>query len=360
MTNPVAHEFFPREAASQDWTAYHAFRLQRHLEFDDSEPYVDDAPTQKSMMRDEPFYFERRFMVRDGDAVVGMAYASAPKPNSPEYESGKHILWAGGGVVGSARNRGVGRALMKKLLATADEYQTRVVSLYSEEDDGIAALEHVGAEVKQLERRSRLDLTTLDWEMADRWVAELANRSPDTKLEMYADKMPDSFLDEYCAARTVLMNLMPWDDLEHGDIVIVPEDMHEMYARLAFTNADHHTLISREPDGSITGITDVSWRPSAPQKVSQWFTGVHPDARGRGVGKALKAQMLRYVHERYPQAEWMSTENSSTNGAMLAINNMLGFREHRIGRSYQIERDTLARYLGESASLTATPRRRAS
>lgn len=350
MPDPIALEFFPREATPEDWTAYHAFRLQRHLEFDASEPYVDDAPTEQAMKRDEPFYFERRFVVRDGDGVVGMTYGSAPKPNSPEYESGKHILWVGGGAIESARKRGVGRALMRKALATADEYQTRVLSLYSEEQDGIAALEHIGAEVKQLERRSRLDLTSLDWDMADQWVQELADRSPDTKLEMYADKMPDSFLEEYCSARTVLMNLMPWDDLEHGDIVIVPEDFREMYARLAFTNSEHHTLISREPDGSITGITDISWRPSAPQKVSQWFTGVHPDARGRGVGKALKARMLQLVRERYPEAQWMSTENSSTNGAMLAINNMLGFKEHRIGRSFQIERDTLARYLADRES----------
>jgi GNAT superfamily N-acetyltransferase len=235
---------------------------------------------------------------------------------------------------------------MEKTLAMADEYQTRVIGLYSEEADGIAALEHIGAEVKQLERRSRLDFGSVDWEMVERWVRELAERSPGTRLEMYADKMPDEFLEEYCAARTVLMNLMPWDDLEHGDIVVVPEDFREMYARLAFTNSEHHTLISREPDGSITGITDVSWRPSAPDQVSQWFTGVHPDARGRGVGKALKARMLQYVHERYPQAVWMSTENSSTNGAMLAINTALGFREHRIGRAMQIERDALARFLG--------------
>jgi GNAT superfamily N-acetyltransferase len=340
-----AEEFLPREASRAQWQAYHEFRRIRHDEFDPSEPYVEDGPTEETMKREEPFYFERRFVVGDGGRIVGMAYGSVPKPDSPEYESGKHIMWAGGGVVAAARRKGVGHALLERLASLSREYGTRVLTFYSEESDGIAALEHVGAEIKQLERRSRLEFDRVDWDMVARWVSGLGDRSPSTALEMYADRIPLEFLDEYCAARTELMNLMPWDDLEHGDIVIVPQDFEEMYARLAFTQSEHHTLLSREADGRITGITDVAWRPSAPEKVAQWFTGVHPDARGRGVGKALKAQMLLFLRERYPQVRWMSTENASSNGPMLAINTALGFREHRIGRSMQISREALERYL---------------
>jgi ribosomal protein S18 acetylase RimI-like enzyme len=236
--------------------------------------------------------------------------------------------------------------MFAQLLEVTDEAGANVVSMYTEEPDGAAVLDHIGAEVKQLERRSRLDLVTLDWAKVRRWVEELAERSPETRLELFADHLPDDFLPEYCEARTELMNLMPWDDMDHGEIVVTPRDFHDMYERLAFSRTEHHTLISREADGKISGITDVAWRPSAPHKVAQWFTGVHPETRGRGVGKALKAAMLEFIHERYPQAQVMSTENASTNGAMLAINNRLGFREHRIGKAYQIKRDGLASYLG--------------
>jgi GNAT superfamily N-acetyltransferase len=321
-------------------------RRIRHDEFDPSEPQMEDGPTEKDMMKEGPFWYSRRFWVRKGPEAIGYARVEGPKPESPEYESGKHVLWFGGGVITPARRQGIGRALLGRVLDVADEVGATVVSTYTEEEDGVAVLEHLGAEVKQLERRARLDLTRVDWSEIRKWVEELDERSPTTRLELYPDRLPDEFLPEYTAARTVLMNLMPWDDMDHGEIVVTPQDFDEMYERLAFAKTEHHTLIAREADGMISGITDIAWRPSAPDRVAQWFTGVHPDTRGRGVGKALKARMLEYIHERYPGATWMSTENSTTNGAMLAINNRLGFREHRVGRTYQIGRDRLAEYLG--------------
>ena len=72
------------------------------------------------------------------------------------------------------------------------------------------------------------------------------------------------------------------------------------------------------------------------------FTGVRPDARGRGIGKWLKAYMLDRMHRLYPDAEWISTGNADSNGPMLAINMKMGFKRHRWGAEYQISRDQLA------------------
>jgi len=82
-----------------------------------------------------------------------------------------------------------------------------------------------------------------------------------------------------------------------------------------------------------------------PAVVQQQFTGVRPDARGRGLGKWIKAAMLQRVHELYPEARWISTYNAMSNDPMLAINHALGFRRHRAGAEYQISRDDLAKKL---------------
>lgn len=187
-----------------------------------------------------------------------------------------------------------------------------------------------------------------DWDRMGRWIAALDTRAPGTRLELYADRLPTDFLAEYCSVRTELLNLMPWDDAGHGDIIVTPEDFDDLYRRLDVSRTDHHTILSREPDGTISGLTDVAWLPDHPDEVEQWFTGVHPAYRGRGLGRALKAEMLRYVGQRYEGLTCMRTGNSTTNGAMLAINEQMGFIEYRRIVTYQVERYALASRLSSA------------
>ena len=135
---------------------------------------------------------------------------------------------------------------------------------------------------------------------------------------------------------------MPFENLDFGEIVLTPDHMREYYARLEIGHDRLHTILTREPDGVISAITDMSWTPHRPTIIEQRFTGVRPDARGRGLGKWIKAAMLKHVHELYPQARWVTTENAGSNAPMLAINKRLGFREFRAGTEYQISRDAVA------------------
>jgi GNAT superfamily N-acetyltransferase len=115
-----------------------------------------------------------------------------------------------------------------------------------------------------------------------------------------------------------------------------------MYRHFDVLDASHDVYVAREADGSLSGMTDVSYHPARPDRVQQRFTGVRPDCRGRGIGKWLKAEMLVRIRDAYPQARWVVTENATSNAAMLAINRALGFRAHRAGSTYQIGLETLA------------------
>jgi GNAT superfamily N-acetyltransferase len=106
-------------------------------------------------------------------------------------------------------------------------------------------------------------------------------------------------------------------------------------------------VLTREPDGVISGITDVTYTRHLPTLVEQMFTGVRPDARGRGLGKWIKAAMLEKLRAEYPQAQWMSTGNAESNGPMLSINHRLGFKQYRAGAEYQVSRERLAEVVGK-------------
>ncbi|MFN2250580.1 MAG: GNAT family N-acetyltransferase [Anaerolineae bacterium] len=342
--------FVPQEVPEDQWARYHTFRRIRHDERDPDEPLATDEVVEKSMKVPELYWRNRRHVIDTGDEIIAYANFESPKPDSPEYESTKHLLYSDPAVIGPYRRRGLGTYIMGAALEELDRLGARVFTTWTCEDDGRAFAEWCGAERKQTERLSRLDFRAIDWSEMEQWAADLEARGQGTKLEMYPDRLPDSLIDEFCPARTELMNRMPWDDAEHGDIVVTPEDIAKMYERLDVARAQHHNLISREPDGTISGMTDVVWRPDQPGEVEQWFTGVDPDYAGRGIGKALKAAMVLFLRDRYDGLEWVRTGNSTTNAAMLSINERMGFEEYQRYDTYQISRDDLARHLAAQAA----------
>jgi GNAT superfamily N-acetyltransferase len=121
--------------------------------------------------------------------------------------------------------------------------------------------------------------------------------------------------------------------------------MRSWYERMELTGEVQHTVITREPDGVISGITDTVWAPYRRAIIHQAFTGVRPDARGRGLGKWIKAAMLLHLRDLYPEARWVATDNAGSNAPMLKINRALGFKPYRHETDYQITRDELAKRL---------------
>jgi mycothiol synthase len=130
--------------------------------------------------------------------------------------------------------------------------------------------------------------------------------------------------------------------LDIGVITTTPARMTEWYARMDMAGMTDHTMLTREPDGVISGITNVEYVPFRPKMIHQGFTGVRPDARSRGLGKWLKAAMLMRISELYPRVEVFVTENGGSNAPMLAINTKLGFKQFLTGSEYQMSRDRLA------------------
>jgi mycothiol synthase len=241
-----------------------------------------------------------------------------------------------------ARRRGIGSSWLPLLVELMDAHGCTVVGFGTEEPSGHAFLKWLGAEAKFSGAENRLKLADVDWKMVDRWIVEGPQRSPETKLESYEGPLPEAMWADYAPQLSSLLNTIPFENLDFGEIVLTPDHMRDYYARLEIGLDQLHTILTREPNGVISAITDTSWAPHRPTVIEQRFTGVRPDARGRGLGKWIKAAMLAHVHELHPEAEWVTTENAGSNAPMLAINKKLGFKEFRAATEYQISRDGVA------------------
>jgi GNAT superfamily N-acetyltransferase len=328
--------FEPALASPEEWQAYHEFRRRRHQEESPEDPEVPDQVVERRMQRPDPYMTEHRWLARRDDRVVGELSITTLTPLSPEYESNKHLLYADGWVIKPNRRQGIGRGWVPKVVELMERHGARVLTVDTHDEAGHAFLRNLGGEARFSEAQSRLDLRAVDWDKVAGWVREGQSRSPGTRLELYVNRLPEERHEEFARVSTELLNTMPWEGLDHGDIVQTVDTLNEWYSRMDMFGSQHHVYVSRESDGTISGMTDVIKHPHEPGFVRQLFTGVHPRARGRGLGKWLKAAMLEHVRGVHPDTVYMTTENAGSNASMLAINHALGFRPYRTATTYQI------------------------
>jgi ribosomal protein S18 acetylase RimI-like enzyme len=90
-------------------------------------------------------------------------------------------------------------------------------------------------------------------------------------------------------------------------------------------------------------LTDIMYNPQEPHRVHQYFTGVLSKYRRRGLAKRLKAEMLLYIRERFPEAEYVTTTTAKENDAMRAINKQLGFESRNALYMFQWSQQDLER-----------------
>jgi GNAT superfamily N-acetyltransferase len=331
-----------KSAGADVWKRYHEYRRARHEESRPDDPLRPNEIEERRLKRDNPFEITYQYeIVRDG-MLLSHFSGSTIRPGTPEYETNKHLFWGDLYVRPEHRREGLGSSWLPVVIELMEAHGCTVVGFGTEEPSGHAFLRSLGAEAKFSGAENRLKLDDVDWKMVERWVDEGPKRSPQTRLEVYEGPLPEAMLEDFAPQLTTMLNTMPFEDLDHGRIVVTPAHIRDYDAQMAIAGETLHTMLTREPDGVISAITDTGWAPHRPTIIEQRFTGVRPDARGRGLGKWLKAAMLVRLHTLYPDAQWVATENAGSNGPMLAINKKLGFKQYRAATEYQISRDALA------------------
>lgn len=293
------------------------------------------------MKKDNLFEFQYWYEISRNGVMLGWADAETVKPANPEYDTNKHLFWADVFVRPEHRRQGIAKLWLPVMAELMDRHGCTVLGGEVQEKAGHAFMKWLGATPKLTEIESRLRLSEVDWEMLERWSAEGAQRSPQTRMEVYDGGPPESMWEEFGPQFTAMWNTMPLEELDLGDTIITPQRLRDWAERRKFSGEVLYTILTREPDGTISGVTEMTWAPHRPKILHQEFTGVYAGARGRGIGKWIKAAMLLHLREIYPNLEWVVTDNAHSNGPMLNINRTMGFKPYRTQVEYQMTRAEL-------------------
>jgi GNAT superfamily N-acetyltransferase len=83
-------------------------------------------------------------------------------------------------------------------------------------------------------------------------------------------------------------------------------------------------MLTAEEEGRLLGLTFVVHRPGGEPTCNTWFTGVAPEARGRGLATAMKARQALVMAD--AGVERLYTQNMEGNEPILRANARLGFQ----------------------------------
>lgn len=186
--------------------------------------------------------------------------------------------------------------------------------------------ERFGLKKVLVDRRSRLQISDVDTDLMDSWIARASERASAYELLYLESPYPDELVQKYCDL-AFIMNTAPRDDYEMEDWVLTPEMWRDAEAKNEARGADLHTYIAvHKPTGDFAGYTTIQTDRLQPDQAWQWDTGVHPDHRNQGLGRWLKGALIKKTMAEHPTMARIDTWNAGSNEPMLAINVEMGFK----------------------------------
>ncbi|MFQ5978716.1 MAG: GNAT family N-acetyltransferase [Candidatus Heimdallarchaeota archaeon] len=325
--------FNAQTASKDEWTCFLEFRRKRWAEHSPGDPIYADKLF-RTWLRE----IEERDFVTEAHAVfetenpktqIGVLRLAFYKEDSPSYKGNEkscHVFDLA--VLRPYRRKGIGQKLLPLVWEFARKHDKPLVIGSTQEEDGKAFLRKMAAQEALDAVESRLYLNKVNWEMIENWAKEGPKRSPNSRIEFFSS-VPEEIIDPYCEIFTETLNQAPRQDLQVGDDIMTPEFRRKLEEDFRKNKAQWMTLITREENGDISGLTEMNYHPERHNMIEQLLTGVQEKYRGSGKGKWLKALMLLKIRKEFPQVEIVTTGNATTNEPMLAINQRLGFKKHK-------------------------------
>ena len=253
-------------------------------------------------------------------------------------DENRHLASSDGFAVRpSLRRRGVADVLLRVALDELRADDRTSLLLWAPSvgpDTGHGYAERLGLTPRTEERCSRLRMTDLDEDLVERWLAEGRGREDGYRLVQFSDRCPDENLEPYLEALAA-MDDAPTDDL---DWKMAPADAELVRSR-EDNWAQRNLVVARSlvvsPDGRGAGVSELFVSRFRPVLAHQGDTAVVAEHRGRGLGRWLKAENLRFAQTLVPAVEVVETYNAQTNPWMLDINVAMGFRPHVVWQGFQ-------------------------
>jgi GNAT superfamily N-acetyltransferase len=299
----------------ESWHRLHN-AIERELE-----PQVPPAPLDEAFAAalSDDFLARTGWLAVEDGGVIGYALLELPLLDNP------HLAMLDVGIDPDRRRQGIATELTRLAARAAQDAGRRTMLIEAlDGTPGAAACAALGSHSALGSTSSTLWLADLDRGLVDRWIDQRAQRAAGYSLVRWIGPCPDDLLKPFAQLREA-MQTAPKGDLDIN-IEWSPESIRAAEAAHVRCHRRNLVLCARDDEsGELVALTDVLVPDGRRTLAMQEDTVVRPDHRNRGLGRWVKAEMLRWLAEEEPQLEQIVTWNATENAAMRGINTELGF-----------------------------------
>lgn len=323
-------EFIPKQVPDEFWEKYFTFFEKLQKELNPYDPVPDRTQRVKDIKSSFPKHFEKRWLVyAENNKIIGSGIILFPEKDSPQFEANPHLIQASVDIDRDYRRQGIGTKLLQDIINVGISHKRMIIETEIESEEGKAFSVALGGTVALEEAENRLQYCDIDWNLMEQWRNEGKQKADGVVLEIFYYDVPDDIIEEYCTLVTQIENF----EVPSGGLELkwnyTPEMRRQFEAHYKERGYEWISMVSREKDGTISGVTDIVYPTSEPYKIFQELTGVLPAYQKRGIGKWLKAEMAFYIKDKYSNIKYLTTGNANENAAMLSINERMGYKYYK-------------------------------
>ena len=343
-------------ATREEWNNYHKIRREFHLEEFPNEPITSDKATEimKCGYAKGFHLVVGNFLIYDNNKLVGLLSYDYYGKDAPSYKGNEKIVHFDISLLRNYRRKGIGTKSLQLLIDQCEPVNKSIFITETTLSDVKGFFKHIGAPIAQTAFRSKLLFSDVDMDMITTWIKEAEVNNPDSKAMIIDGVKPEKYIKEIVKSFNLSGNDEPKGDLETGDDVMSEKSVrNEEQVNISAGVKDLMGIVI-EKDNKISALTHVKIYPGKEKLLSQSFTGVPEEYRGRKLGKWIKAKMIQYITSQYPESEAIVTGNADSNAPMLHINIALGYKKYKEEFIAQITLENIKGYLNSKITTITT------
>jgi GNAT superfamily N-acetyltransferase len=271
----------------------------------------------------------------DGELVAKAVVYFPPDEN-------EHLALTAITVAPRRRREGVGTAVLKAVLPELEARGRKLVEGWELSKGGPGAqwAVAVGMRISKSTIAQTLDIRDVDpvlWDVP----------APDGfRVAEWVGAAPDELVASYARALHVMRDA-PAGDSEYRLAEWTAERVREAEARHRERNVVQRVVVAvSEATGEVVALTQMDLYTDYPEWAVQQDTAVTPAYRGKGLGRWVKAHMLRALLAERPSIGKIYTNVNADNEYMIRVNEQIGFTTSRSTVGVSGEIAELRRLLG--------------
>lgn len=145
------------------------------------------------------------------------------------------------------------------------------------------------------------------------------------RLRRWTDAAPDDVVESFATA-LMAMHDAPIGDLGYQAPEWNAQRVRAHEAQLRLNNIELRVVVAvHEDTGDIAGLTQLELHPHRPYWAFQRDTAVLTAHRGHGLGRCIKAHMVRWLLADRPDLDRVYTTTGAGNAHMIRVNHQLGY-----------------------------------